>query len=87
MFKENYGKKYNEEPNYVSVYGYSIGKYLSEIIIKSDGDNEKIRNSLNRLNQQSIRGNLSINSKRDVLTPIGIYKRVENDSKLISKID
>jgi branched-chain amino acid transport system substrate-binding protein len=82
-FRDIYFKKYNEEPNYVAVYGYTIGIYLSDIARQAKGYRNDIRKLLTQLDVPSIRGPLKMNSKREVLSPIGIYKRTGNVNKLI----
>ncbi len=75
IFQENYFKKNNEYPNYVVVYGYTITKYLLDILHKTGPDNEEIRKNLQSLSVGSIRGELKTNTVRDIISPIGIYKR------------
>jgi len=86
-FRKGYIKKFNEEPNYVSVYGYSITKYLINIVYMTGPDNAQIKEKLQRLDVDSIRGRLKTNEIRDVLSPIGIYLRKQDESILITKVE
>ena len=86
-FEKEYISKYNEEPNFVSVYGYSIGMYLSEILRQTNGDRNEIKRALSNLNVQSIRGKILMNPKREVISPIGIYIRKGIKNELIEKIE
>jgi branched-chain amino acid transport system substrate-binding protein len=84
--KEFYRKfltKYGQEPDYVNVYGFSITKYLVPIIRQAEGDPSKLRDLLERLNVESIRGQLVTDENHDVRTPIAIYKIEQMRKKLL----
>lgn len=66
---------YGKELNWVSIYGYTIGKYLADIIYEKGSDREKIRNALKNLNVGSIRGHIIMNKDREVITPLIVKKR------------
>lgn len=83
-FYNNYLSKYNETPNYVSVYGYSICKYVCNILLKTGNNSEAIQKELENLNTSSIRGKLVMDKERNVISPIGLYKR-ENGKTVLLK--
>lgn len=86
-FATRYKSMYKEEPDWVAVYGYTIGQYLCNLARQTDGDPGKLRTALASLNTDSIRGTLKMNSDRDVLCPIGIYERKGVTNVLLKKVD
>ena len=84
-FKQKYVKTYSEEPNYVSVYGYSIGKYVGSLLLEIGPDRHRIKERLTELRTESIRGFLSMSADRDVISPIGIYARDGGVTRLIAR--
>lgn len=87
QFKNDYLTMYNEIPSYVAVYGYTITRYLLDIFEKVGNDNDKIRNEIENMDIVSIRGHLKTNKVRDIISPIGIYIREGNNSKLIMQAE
>lgn len=63
--------------NWINIYGYTIGKYLCGIFYTYGNNKDSIASALNRLNVSSIRGKLIMNSKREVITPLLVYKHVD----------
>ncbi len=86
-FAEQYKKMHNEDPDWVAVYGYTIGIYLSELLRKANGDPSKLRMELAKLDTDSIRGRLKMNSERDVVSPIGVYERKDNSNVILKKLE
>ena len=82
-FYHSYKEKYNEEPTYTSIYGYTMMKYLLDVV-RGAKNKEDIRNRLELLNTQSIRGNLVTNNNHDIISPIGLYKRENGKTILIT---
>ncbi len=70
--------------NWVSIYGYSIGKYLAEMIYKHGNNKEAIRNALENLDEESIRGRIYMDDQREVNTPL-VVKRHENGVNILIK--
>ncbi len=67
---------FGQPMNWMSIYGYSIGKYLAEIVYQHGGDKLQLKNSLENLDVESIRGRLRMNSNHEVITPLEIRKHV-----------
>lgn len=86
-FLEEYRRVYNESPDWVAVYGYTIGTYLVQMARDVEGDQAAMRAKLAGLDADSIRGRLRMNESRDVLSPIGIYKREGGQNILLEKIN
>jgi branched-chain amino acid transport system substrate-binding protein len=86
-FKDKYVQRYNQQPDYTDVYGYTIGKYLAGILLETGGDRAKVREALSSLNVDSIRGKLSMNSSRDVVSPIGMYILEGGKRRFLQKMD
>lgn len=76
-----------EEPDYLAVYGYSIGRYLISVLREADGDRDKVRQALGKLSTDSVRGRLIMNAKREVISPIGLYEVRNGKQRLIRTID
>lgn len=83
FFVENYRKKYSEKPNYTSIYGYSIMKYILNICETSKDRNE-IRDALETLETSSIRGDVKMLDNHDVDSPIGLYIRNGGNTTLVN---
>lgn len=73
-FKARFTAKYNRDPDYVDVYGYTITQYLTALLRETGGDRDAMRQALGHLNVASIRGNLLMNADHDVLSPIAFYR-------------
>jgi len=86
-FLNAYKTRYKEEPDWVACYGYTIGQYLVDLLRKSGGDREKLRQALASLDQNSIRGRLRMSEKREVLSPIGIYEYRDGEKRLVTRLD
>jgi branched-chain amino acid transport system substrate-binding protein len=76
-----------EDADWVAVYGYTIGKYLCQVVRQAGGDAEKVRLGLAALKAESIRGTLVMSPGRDVLGPIGIYERKGTANILQKRVD
>jgi len=85
-FGVTYRMAYKEEPDWVSVYGYTIGKYIFEIASESNGDATALRDKLANMHVDSIRGELRMNTSRDVVSPIAIYQRKDGINVFLKKI-
>jgi len=86
-FVDAYKAKYSDAPDWVTLYGYSIGRYAIDTVSKAGGDRDKVREALSKLDTESVRGRLLMNGSRDVLGPIGIYKRSGSQNKLLTNVD
>jgi ABC-type branched-subunit amino acid transport system substrate-binding protein len=75
QFVTEYQKKYSEAPDWVSLYGYSIGQYLIKAVQEGSTDTEKIRAALSSLKVPTLRGNLEMNSSREVGQQPQLYIR------------
>jgi len=75
-----------EQPDWVAVYGYTIGSYLCEIVRTAKGDPAAVRMGLAALKAESIRGSLQMNADRDVVSPVGIYERKGGKNVLLKKL-
>lgn len=68
-------KNYNYQLNWVNIFGYSIGKYVCEILYNNGKNKKGIQQSLLNLNTQSIRGQLIMSDDREIISPISVTKR------------
>lgn len=76
-----------EEPDSTAIYGYTIGQYVADNMRKVGGDPAKLRDALSVLDRDSIRGHLTMNTRREVLGPIGIYEYQGGRKRLIEKVN
>jgi branched-chain amino acid transport system substrate-binding protein len=74
-FSEDYRRKYLQEFDWVSLYGYSIGQYLIQAVQEGGGDTEKIRQALQNLNADTLRGTLKMSAQREVQQQPRLYQR------------
>lgn len=74
-FAADYQKKYSAAPDWVSLYGYSIGQYLIKAVQEGGNDTAKIRAALSSLNAETVRGTLVINASREVGQQSCLYLR------------
>jgi len=86
-FAEAYKEANNgENPDWVAVYGYTIGGYLCDIVRDADGDPDAVRSGLSTMKASSIRGPLHMNKERDVVSPVGIYERKEGKNVVLKML-
>ena len=83
QFYKKYKTKYNEEPNYNAVYGYSILKYLAKFASEAK-NSEEIRKGIENMSEESVRGMLHADDLHGIVGSIGVYKR-ENDTTSMIK--
>jgi branched-chain amino acid transport system substrate-binding protein len=83
-FDAAYEKKFSEKPDWVSLYGYTIGKYLFPIVIQAKGDPDKIREALSMLKAPSLRGDLVMSKERKVLSKGIVYIRKGGQNVVVS---
>lgn len=81
-FYENYKEKYNEEPNYNAVYGYSILKYLAKFALAAKTP-EDIRRNIENMSEESVRGMLHSDDVHGIVGSIGVYKREDNKTIML----
>jgi len=86
-FERVYRAQTKEEPDWVSLFGYSIGKYLIASVRSANGDPEAIRKALGSLNEPSLRGAIHMNASREVASTLGLFKRVSGRNELLHKIE
>jgi branched-chain amino acid transport system substrate-binding protein len=83
LFDSDYRKKYSEPPDWVSLYGYSIGQYLIKAVQDGGTDTEKIRVALSTLNTDTLRGHLEMNASREVNQRSRLYLRQSGENILV----
>lgn len=87
-FVSNYQARFNnEDPDYVSIYGYTIGQYVLKAAREANGDPTRIKELLQALNTDSIRGSIRVQSTRDISSPLAIYKRTSGKNELVKAIN
>lgn len=83
-FVDNYKKVYSGElPDWIAAYGYTMGSYICDAVIKAQGDRDITRKLLSEVDTESIRGKLYMDSNRDVISPIGIFVRRDGKNVLL----
>ena len=83
FFVEQYVGYYNEKPDWVALYGYSIGEYLLDVIKKSGGDKDTLRKSLSMLSMDSLRGRVIMSETRKVQTSCVVYVRENGRFRMV----
>jgi ABC-type branched-subunit amino acid transport system substrate-binding protein len=76
----------NEDPDYVSIYGYTIGQYLLKAVKDANGDPTKTKDILKTLDTDSIRGRIRVQPTRDISSPLAIYKRMGGKNEFVRVI-
>ena len=66
-----------------AVYGFSISEYLVAAIERAKKNGSDVSIELAAVNEQSIRGALSVNKKREIMSDYGLYKREDGKSVLL----
>lgn len=84
IYYNTYLEKYNQEPSMPSVYGYSICKYIYQILKSAEVNNTTFNDVANTVQINSIRGNLKFNDLHEIMSGFGLYKRENNKSVLIA---
>lgn len=84
---ERFKERYGQDINWVNVYGVSIANYLARGLKQSGGDKEAMRQYLQTLNYQSIRGLLIMNKNRDVSNSHVICNRMNGVTTTLETIE
>jgi len=82
-FRKAYSDQYGEEPDYPAVYGYTICKYLADLLLQTGPDSVALRKELATLDVDSLRGRLRMTVTRDVVSPIAIFSLKSGEKKLV----
>ena len=83
-FANRFETAYHVKPDWVAVYGYTIGQYLFKLAQDTKGDPSKLRDALASLDVASLRGHLRMNASRALDYPIGIYRHEGNSNTLLN---
>jgi len=79
-FQENFSRK----PGIYAVDAYVAGNYALTILKETGSDSEKFRQALSKMEYESpIKGKLYVNEKRDIVSPVAVYKINDNNEKVI----
>ena len=84
-FREAFLDRYDSEPYHTHAYGYSIGQYLFNLARLSEGDSVKMGSLLTNMQFNTIRGDLSMSSSRDVLSGVAIYERQDGETVIVER--
>jgi branched-chain amino acid transport system substrate-binding protein len=85
QFDADYRNKYSEAPDWVSLYGYSIGQYLIRAVQEGGTDTAKIRAALSALNIRTLRGALTMNPSREINQQFGLYLRQNGQNEPVKE--
>jgi len=77
--KSNYG----EMPDYMVVYGYTMGKYMIAVARESKGNRELFKTGMKKPDIPSLRGRLLVNPDNSILSPVGLYRAEKSGNKPI----
>ncbi len=75
QFEADYQRMYSEAPDWVSLYGYSLGQYLIRAVQDADTSRARVRNTLSSLHFSTIRGTLVMNASREIEQQPALYIR------------
>ena len=84
-FYEKFYQKYNRDPNYPAIYGYTICQYLSKILL-DNRDKSLLKDDLENLSYNSIRGRIAMQENRMIKSPIAIYHRCDGKTVILFTI-
>lgn len=79
-FYDEFYKQKQRDPNYPAVFGYTICQYLAECIAQSKEQGVPLTDILNRLDRESIRGQIKMTDRHIVYSSIAIYERKDGKS-------
>ncbi len=77
---ERFMLRYNQRMNWLNIVGYSLGEYSTEALIASGGTADKLMDYIRNTEMNTIRGTLRVNEFNDVISPISIFERRNNQS-------
>ena len=83
-FYEEFYKRKHRDPNYPAIFGYTICQYLSQAISEANKNKVPLTDLLNKLNYNSIRGDIIMQANHMIYSSIAIYKRENNASVPLS---
>lgn len=85
LFQENY----HRNPGIYAVDAYVAGNYIFDILTVTNKDSERVKNELSKMRYQSlIKGEIFVNEKRDIISPVSVYvinDKLQKVSALIKK--
>lgn len=77
---ERFMLRFNQRMNWLNIVGYSLGEYSTEALVASDGKSNKLLEYIRSTEMKTIRGTLRVNPFNDVISPISIFERRNNQS-------
>ena len=83
-FIELFETKFNRRPGIYAIDAYVAGKYILKLVQDTGIDSHKLRDELSNMEYVSeIKGKLHVSVKRDVISPIAIYKVNSKFEKIV----
>jgi branched-chain amino acid transport system substrate-binding protein len=79
-FHDQFVKRFARAPDWIALYGYTIGQYLTEAAAAAQGDREKLRETLSSLDTKTLRGNTRMTKARAIRMPIVLYRRSNGEN-------
>lgn len=86
-FDNDYKKRFGSDPDYMAVFGYSIGSYLITEARRANGDRDGLRKGLERLNIQTVRGKVLSDTTHSIQSPVTIFKRAGGRTTVVKNIE
>lgn len=80
FFYNEFYKLAQRDPNYPAIFGYTICQYLLEAVEKAKQENTPLKEVLENIDYNSIRGLIKMTDNHVVYSSIAIYKRSEDKS-------
>jgi ABC-type branched-subunit amino acid transport system substrate-binding protein len=80
----DFKSRFGYDMSWVSIYGYSIARYVTIGFNKAGKDKDKMREYLKNLDYQSIRGRLTTKENSDIITPMQLYIRKDGMEHIVN---
>lgn len=77
---ERFLLRHKHPMNWLNIVGYSLGEYSIEALLASDGKPKEILNYIRHNPLNTIRGQLMLNETADVISPISVFERKNNQT-------
>jgi len=80
QFEKTFEKRYARKPDWIALYGYSIGEYLAPIVSETKGNRDQVRTRLATLRAETLRGQTLMPPSRAIKMPVVVFKRQQGQN-------
>lgn len=83
-FDARFRAAYGAAPDYMAIYGYTIGQYLIDAARQTGGERKGVLARLSTLDVPSVRGPIKALPSKDIQSPVQLYRLANGTAEAIS---